>query len=294
MPSLRLSASILTLGFAACSTVEPQLAVDNAGTDRVVRVAVCQTEVGPDIEANFAAIEKALLEALALNADVACFAETSLYGWVNPDAHYFADPIPGTSTIRISALAQQYGLMIAIGLAERDGDKLYDSAILVDRDGNLLLKHRKVNILTELMDPPYTPGDGTPAVVNTRLGRIGMLICADTFKDEVVLPLAEQKPDLVLVPYGWAAPVENWPAHGRSLQSWVSHTARRTSAPVVGVDAIGQIHHGPWTGYVYGGQSVVSAADGGILGVMADRQSQVQVFESPVEPARFPKRRRFC
>ena len=244
-----------------------------------VRVAACQIEVSDQLERNFASIEQALLQAKDLGAHIACFPETSLLGWVNPNAHQHAEPIPGTASMRLGDLAQQYGLMIAIGLAEQDNGRLYDSAILLDVDGSLLLKHRKANILTELMDPPYTAGDGSASVASTRFGRIGLLICADTFRPDVVSAAAAVKPDLMLVPYGWAAPKSDWPNHGRSLQAWVSNTARQTSAPVVGVDATGSIAHGPWTGYLYGGQSVVSASDGRVLGVMADRQPQVQVFD---------------
>ena len=69
------------------------------------------------------------------------------------------------------------------------------------------------------------------SVVATRLGRIGLLICADTFLDPVVEQLAAQEPDLVVVPYGWAAPAADWPEHGESLRAWVAHTARRCRAP---------------------------------------------------------------
>jgi len=48
--------------------------------------------------------------------------------------------------------------MIAIGLDEKDGDRLYDSAILVDNTGRLLWKHRKLTVLPELMDPPHAEG----------------------------------------------------------------------------------------------------------------------------------------
>ncbi len=277
--SLNLPLFVL-VGLLSCS--QPRASRSAAAPATAVgglRVAVCQIEVGPELESNFTAIDQALAQAAAMGAQIACFPETSLYGWVNPEAHQLADPIPGATSARIGALANEYGLMIAIGLAERDGGQLFDSAILVDCDGALLLKHRKVNILSNLMDPPYTPGDGKGAVVDTRFGRIGMLICADTFQDEVVAKVTECKPDLVLVPYGWAAPLKDWPDHGRNLQAWVSHTAVRTGAPVVGVDAVGQIHHGPWTGYLYGGQSVVCGLDGRMMGVLADRAAQVQVFD---------------
>ena len=170
--------------------------------------------------------------------------------------------------------------MIAIGIAEREEDRLHDSALLIDRDGSALVRHRKVNILSELMEPPYTPGaDATASVVDTRLGRIGLLVCADTFKDDVVGAVAEDKPDLLVVPYGWAAPLDAWPEHGASLHVWIAHTARRVGAPVVGVAAVGEIAQGPWRGYLFGGQSAVCNSDGEVQGVLADREPEVRIFD---------------
>ena len=78
----------------------------------------------------------------------------------NPHASPFYSPkqhqlFPGPTTQRLQAMAREYEMMHALGLAEKAHDALHDSAILINRDGTLLLKHRKVNILTELMTPPY-------------------------------------------------------------------------------------------------------------------------------------------
>jgi hypothetical protein len=48
--------------------------------------------------------------------------------------------------------------MIAIGLDEKAGAQLYDSAILLDKTDKLLWKHRKINVLPWLMTPPYAEG----------------------------------------------------------------------------------------------------------------------------------------
>ena len=116
-------------------------------------------------------------------------------------------------------------------------------------------------------------------MVDTRFGRIGLLICADTFQAPVVEELAAQAPDLVLVPYGWAAPEEKWPEHGKSLQDWVVHTARTVGAPVVGTDSTGRIHAGPWQGFVLGGQSPVADARGETVCILGDRRPEVRVVE---------------
>jgi N-carbamoylputrescine amidase len=260
--------------WTACASVEPARPARGPR-----RGAACQIEVGGDEAANWRAIEAALARAADLGADLVCFPETCLFGWLNPEAHLRADPVPGAISERLAQLARRHGLMLAIGLAEREGGRLYDSALLFDRDGTLLLRHRKVNVLSELMDPPYSPGEAAPGVVDTRLGRVGLLICADSFVDELVGQLAAAEPDLVLVPFGWAAPAEAWPEHGRSLRDWVVHTARRTGAPVLGVDATGSVEHGPWKGFLFGGQSLACDREGRVQGVLADRAPEVRLFE---------------
>lgn len=251
---------------------------------RTVRIAVCQTLcIDSDRDGNLRRVEYALEAAASQRAQLACFPETAILGWVNPEAHELADPIPGKTTERLGELAVQHGVMICIGVCEKDGDDLYDAAVLIGSDGKLLARHRKTNVLSELMDPPYACGGADViAAVDTPLGRIGMLICADTFKDELVQRIGAQSPDLLLVPYGWAADKDAWPEHGESLAAWVTATARRAGCPVVGTDLVGAISSGPWRGKTYGGQSVVADADGAVLGVLRDRAAEVRTFEIPL------------
>ena len=267
----------LILGSFACLFLAP------VGQARV-RVAVCQILViDGDREGNFRRIEYALKAAHAKHADIATFPESSVLGWENPDAHTMATPIPGADSDRIAALARKYAVMIAIGLDERDGDRLYDSAILVEKTGKLLWKHRKLNVLPELMDPPYSIGDREGiGVVETEFGRIGVIICADTFVDEYAQKVASLKPDLMLVPYGWAARVQEWPAHEEVLERLVVERAKMWKCPTVGTDLVGEMTHGPWKGWTYGGGSVVADASGRVLEVLRDRDTDVRVVELPI------------
>ncbi|MBN2136846.1 MAG: carbon-nitrogen hydrolase family protein [Sedimentisphaerales bacterium] len=246
----------------------------------MVRIGMCQVDlVDGDREGNFVRIEEGIAEAKAKGAEIACFAETAILGWVNPEAHEKAFAIPGADSDRLCELALKYAIHLCAGLAEKDGGDLYDSAVLIGDVGRILLKHRKIILLSELMRPPYTPG-GEVAVVESRLGRVGLLICADTHKDEILARMGELTPELVVVPYGYAAVEADWPGHGKELERVVVNAARKTGAVVVGTNSVGKLSHGPWKGRVYGGQSVSAGPNGVILAKCADRLRDIAVFEA--------------
>jgi predicted amidohydrolase len=225
---------------------------------------------------NFVRIENAIREAKDGAADIICFPETVILGWVNPDAHERACPVPGKDSGRLCELAKKYEIYLCAGLAEKDGTKLYDSAVLIDDKGRIVLKHRKINILTELMSPPYTPGKGVNAV-ETEFGKIGLLICADTHKDKILKRMAKLKPDLLLVPYGYAEQEKNWPEHGKELERVVKKVARKTGAVVVGTNLVGEITKGPWKGRIFGGQSVAADKNGKTLTIAKDRDRDIKI-----------------
>ena len=247
----------------------------------VVKVAICQILViDSDRAGNFRRIENALVDAKAQGAQISAFPESSILGWENPEAHKLAAPIPGEDSKHIQELARKYDMMIAIGLDEKDGERLYDSAILVDRAGKLLWKHRKINVLPELMEPPYSQGRAEDiGVIETEFGRIGFLICADTFIDTNYERIKLLKPDFMIVPYGWAAKPEQWPEHSESLVEIVSKGARELGCDVVGIDLVGVMSAGPWKGYTYGGASLIVSGAGEVKTKLRDRDVDMKVVE---------------
>ena len=231
-----------------------------------------------DRAGNFVRIENAIAEACQAHADIVCFPETCILGWTNADAHDRAYPIPGADTDALGNLARKHRIFLCVGLAEKDGEDLYDSVVLIDDRGEILLKHRKINVLTELMDPPYTKGQQV-RTVETRFGSIGMLICADTFDAPTVEKMISAKPDLLLVPYGWANKEEAWPQHADSLHNTVTNAAKQIGCPVVGTNAVGKISKGPWAGMTFGGQSIAVDANGETIAKAADRDKDIKIFQ---------------
>jgi N-carbamoylputrescine amidase len=250
---------------------------------KTVKIAMCQIFcLDGDRRGNFVRIENAIRKAKDAGADIACFPETAILGWVNPDAHKKACPIPGEDSDRLCKLAKDNDLHLCIGLAEKDGPCLYDSVLLIDNKGDILLKHRKMNLLAELMSPAYTPGENIN-VIDTQFGKVGLLICADTHDGKILERMAVLKPDLLLIPYGYAAAEEEWPGHGKELEKVVVNTANKTGAFVIGTNLVGEITNGPWKGRIYGGQSVAVNRTGRIVAVAKDRGRDINITKINID-----------
>ena len=82
-----------------------------------IRVAVCQVFcIDGDAEGNLRRVEHALEQAARQGAALACFPESVILGWINPEAHQLAEPIPGPITERLGHWARRHKLMICIGM----------------------------------------------------------------------------------------------------------------------------------------------------------------------------------
>src|SRR5947209_5658737 len=63
-------------------------------------------------------------------------------GWTDPSVRELAQPIPGKNSDLLCQAAREAGILVAAGLTEREGDKFYNSAVLISSEGRLLKKHR--------------------------------------------------------------------------------------------------------------------------------------------------------
>ena len=242
-------------------------------------IALCQIVVlDGDRSGNFLRIENAIAEAKSQNAELICFPEASILGWLNSDAHTRACTIPGPDCDQLCELAKKYNVHLCVGIEEYDKGRLFNSVVLIDNKGQLLLKHRQVNVPPKLMSPPYSAGNESDiAAVNTSFGKIGLLVCADTHREDILDKIASLKPNLLLVPYGYAENEQNWPEHGKEFHTVVINAAKRTAASVIGTNLVGRISRGPWSGRVYGGLSIAVDKQGNIVDTAKDRDRDIKI-----------------
>ncbi|WP_228053870.1 Nit6803 family nitrilase [Nodosilinea sp. LEGE 07298] len=85
--------------------------------------------------------------------------------------------VPGPVTDAVSRAARSYGMVVVLGVNERDAGSLYNTQLVFDADGTLVLKRRKITpTYHERM--VWGQGDGSGLkVVETAAGRVGALAC---------------------------------------------------------------------------------------------------------------------
>jgi predicted amidohydrolase len=109
-----------------------------------------------------------------------------------------AEPIPGPSTRFLGRLAKKHHLYIVAGLYERAGKAVYNTSVLIGRDGELAGKYRKVSLPREEIDGGMTPGSEYPVFHGFRPGR--QMICWDVSYPEVAREFAAKGAEVILMP----------------------------------------------------------------------------------------------
>jgi predicted amidohydrolase len=170
-------------------------------------VACCQAALAVgDGEGNRARVAAAVHAAAARGADVVVVPELANSGYVFRDAaeaESLAEPVTGPTVTGWAELARRLGVVLVGGFCERGAGALYNSAVLVDPTG-VCAVYRKAH-LWNCEKLVFTPGEAAPPVVETHVGRIGVLVCYDLEVPEWVRLPALAGADLLCAPVNWPA-----------------------------------------------------------------------------------------
>lgn len=141
------------------------------------------------------------------------FPELSISGYeCGNEFNSLAETIDGPSIHYMQNVAYRYHVHLIFGFAERDQldpGVIYNSAMLISDTGQIIGTYRKVHLF-DTEQTYFTPGHDYP-VFTTKIGRIGMMICYDTFFPEVARTLALKRADLIAISTNWERPrVNDW------------------------------------------------------------------------------------
>ncbi|MBP7687253.1 MAG: carbon-nitrogen hydrolase family protein [Thermoflexales bacterium] len=144
--------------------------------------------------ANLERLAQRLAEIAPHQLDLVCLPECTLTGYIydEDDLKQFGEPIPGPVTDQLGQLAKRYAIYLCFGMIEAAASGVYDAAVLLDRTGQVVLKHRKIE-----EKPPFANGKRMDHA-ETDLGRLGILICGDLFNSAVVRRLEASLRVLIL------------------------------------------------------------------------------------------------
>ena len=177
------------------------------------QVGLVQMSATSDPESNLRHALDLVRQAAARGAGIVCLPELfqTQYFCQREEAALFdlAEPIPGPTTARLSALARELHIVLIASLFERRAAGVYhNTATIFDADGSLLGLYRKMHIPD---DPLYyekyyfTPGDLGFRAFDTQVGRVGTLVCWDQWYPEGARLTALQGAHVLFYPtaIGW-------------------------------------------------------------------------------------------
>lgn len=217
-----------------------------------VRIGMAQMLVdGGQAAVNLARAKNFIREGAARDCRLVVLPECLDLGWTDPSARNLAQPIPGVHSQQLAEAAVSSGVYVVAGLVERDGEHLYNAAVLIDPHGEILLVHRKINEL-EIAHDLYSIGDRL-AVARTELGTLAINICADNFPNSLAIGhvLARMGAQLLLSPSSWAVDADHdnrARPYGERWRCAYRELGRFYDLPVVGVSNVGWLTDGPWKG----------------------------------------------
>ncbi len=171
------------------------------------------------------------------------------------EVEQLSEPVKtGLTTEFLADLCREGRMFIVAGLPERDGDLFYNSAVLAGPEG-VIGVYRKTHLFSE-ENLYFTPGDTGFRVWDTKVGRIGIMICFDWFFPESMRTLALMGAEVVAHPSNLVLPHCPGAMPVRCLENRVySVTANRT-----GVE-----HRKEGAPLRFIGRSIISTPQGDIL-----------------------------
>jgi predicted amidohydrolase len=216
------------------------------------------------------------------DVDLLIFPELFLTGYnIGADRlRALAEPADGESAQAAAAIARANSTALLYGYPERGDDgRIYNSAILIGRDGERLANFRKLHLFGAMESAVFTAGEDTAVMAEIEGIKLGILICYDVEFPEAVRGLALRGADLVAVPTALMRPYEFVP---RML---IPTRAYENSVCVAYANRCGVEGD-----LVYPGESCIAGPDGAVLARAGEGEALIR---AALNPAMFTKARAF-
>lgn len=197
---------------------QPGLFKVEAPPHRKVRIVTTRIQPPPGpaaVEKNLELMAATFDRAAIEKPDLVLFTENLVDRYVTRPLSETAEPIPGPATRMLSEKAMRYKTWVATSMHESDGGLIYNTAVLIDREGRIAGKYRKVHLAMEEGESGITPGSDYP-VFNTDFGRVGMMVCWDNWFGEVARALRLKGAEILLLPIAGDGVPGHWDVISRA------------------------------------------------------------------------------
>jgi predicted amidohydrolase len=138
-----------------------------------------------------------LNRAVAFQPDIVCLPETLTRGKV--------EVVPGTTTKRLSKWAKEHSCYVICPLLIRSEGKMFNSAILINRQGKILGRYDKIRPTEGELERAIHPGKLDPPIFQTDFGKIGIQICFDVNWHAQWKQLKDKGADIIFYPSAYPA-----------------------------------------------------------------------------------------
>lgn len=212
-----------------------------------------------DTAANVEVSVRRIAEAADNGARLIVLPELANTGYVfatREEAFALAEAVPdGPSSRRWMEVAAARNLYIVAGITERDGQSLYNSAVVIGPSGHIGT-YRKMHLWGQ-ENLFFEPGDRGFPVFATPIGRIGVAICYDGWFPETFRLQALQGADIVCVPTNWVPIPGQAPDREAMANILVMAAAHSNSIFIAAADRVGTERGQPFVG-----QSLIASYTG--------------------------------
>ena len=185
------------LGLSPVTGGRPEFNLEDKGRMRAPLVLTL-TNKGYDTKKDILTQTLNRLERLsAFQPDIVCLPEA--FSMPLETAVEKAEPVPGPTTDRMSAFARKHKCYVICPIYTRRDNKFYNSAVLINREGNIAGIYDKNHPTENECDKGFIPGSDVP-VFDTDFGRIGILICFDINWQDKWATLSDKGAEIVFWP----------------------------------------------------------------------------------------------
>ncbi|MEN6355499.1 MAG: carbon-nitrogen hydrolase family protein [Armatimonadota bacterium] len=178
----------------------------------------------------------------AINADIVCLPELCAVVGV-PKSNYGSymdiaeEPPSGPCCELLSSKARQYGMYVLAGVIERQGDYLFNTALIFGRHGEPVGKYAKTHLTFGELQDGISCGGSYP-VFDLDFGRIAIHICYDQWFPEVSRYYAQNGVEILFLPVVGGKPI-TWRV--RALDNGVYFVSSSVMPPSMIIDSSGSI-----------------------------------------------------